>query len=135
MNRPPSPSPDLIESYRRGVTALLEGRLDEANRDLVGPVRAGLPEALLAQAKIHLERQDGPAARRLLGELLATPPDETGLHAYLLILDAAAAALAGAPGDAFRNLDEASRLDGRMDPAARALRRRLEKNRPPLVRF
>jgi hypothetical protein len=135
MDRSPSPDSDVLEAYRRGVTALLEGRLDDASRALAGPVHSGLPEALLAQAKVHLERQEGAPARECLARLLEEPPPESGLHGYLLLLDAVAASLAGAPRDALRRLEEAASRDARMDLAARSLRRRLEKNRPPRIEF
>ncbi len=135
MDRVPSPSPDLLDAYRRGVNALVEGRLDAAAEDLAAPLEAGLPEARLAWAKLRLEREDGPGARAILAELLATPPSDPGAHAYLLVLDAAAAARSRDVPGALRALEAASRVDPRMDPVIRALRRRIEKDRPPRVRF
>lgn len=135
MDRVSSPSPDLLDAYRRGVAALLEGRLDAAARELAGPREAGLPEARLAWAKLLLEREDGAAARGILADLLAVPPSDPGMHAYLLILEAAAAARCGDREAADRSLEAASRRDARMDGVARALRRRLEKDRPPRVHF
>lgn len=135
MDRVPSPSPDLLDAYRRGVSALLEGRLDDAAKDLAAPLEAGLPEARLAWAKLHLEREDGAAARAILSDLLAAPPSDPGGHAYLLVLDAAAAARTRDIPGALQSLDAASRVDSRMDPVVRALRRRIEKDRPPRVRF
>ena len=102
------------------------------------PIDAGAVAAGLLDEGPHLVTRalkSPEAARRLHGQLFEGPLVGPGYQAYLRILDAAAAALAECPEDALRNLDEATRLDPRMDPVARALRRRLEKNRPPLVRF
>lgn len=135
MDRVPSPSPDLLDAYRRGVNALIEGRLDAAADDLAAPLAAGLPEARLAWVKLQLEREDGAAARAALAELLATPPSDPAGHAYLLVLEASAAARTRDLPGALQALDAASRVDPRMDPVVRALRRRIEKDRPPRVRF
>ena len=132
---PTEPGPAIREAYRSGVDALLEGRLDDAVRDLSTAAAAGMPEASLALAKVALERGEGPEARRLLGAPLDVPPSDAGQQAYLLLLDACAAALEGQPDEARRRIDESVHLDSRLEPSARLLRRRIEKGRPPVLRF
>jgi hypothetical protein len=129
--QPPTPH----DAYLRGVEALLEGRLDDALRGLQPPADAGHAEAVLALAKTHLQRGEGAAAQGRLGALLIEPPSDPGLHAYLLLLSASAAALEGRTEDAMNVLGDVSRIDPRMEHAARSLRRRLEKARPPVIRF
>lgn len=125
----------MAAAYRRGVDALLDGRLDDAARDLAAPAAAGMPGAPLALAKLHLQREEGEPARRHLAALLADPPGDPGMHAYLRLLSAVAAGMAGDPDAALADLEDAMRLDPRVEVAARALRRRLEKRRPPVLRF
>ena len=129
------PDPSQHEAYLRGVDALLEDRLDEALEELTAPADAGNPEAALALAKVHLRRAQGREATRRLTPLLSEPRADVGLHAYLLMLLASASALEKRTDDALRLLDEAGKLDPRMEHAARALRRRIEKGREPDVRF
>ncbi|MFN8177132.1 MAG: tetratricopeptide repeat protein [bacterium] len=130
---PPPPTPH--DAYLRGVDALLEGRLDDAIRELVAAADAGHAEAVLALAKTHLQRGEGAQARGRIGTLLAEPPSDPGLHAYLLLLSASASALQGRTEEAMTALGDVARVDPRMEHAARSLRRRLEKARPPVIRF
>ena len=130
-----TPTPEIRDAYRDGVQALLEGRLEDAARDLAHPADAGIPEAILALAKVHLEQKEGAQAHRRLEELLDPPPAEIGLRAYLLLLDASAAALDDRRDVAFARLEEAASMDRSLENAARALRRRIEKGRLPVIRF
>jgi hypothetical protein len=130
-----TPDPEARDAYRLGVLALLEGRWDDARRELQGPAEAGMAPAILALAKVHLAREEAADARRRLAELLDPPPDDRGFHAYLLLLDAFAVALEGRTADALRALEAVMPLDARLEGAARTLRRRLEKRRPPLLRL
>ena len=130
-----SPNPEQHQTYLRGVDALLEDRLDDALHELTAPADAGNPEAALALAKVHLRRAQGGAASRRLAPRLADPPAHEGLHAYLLLLMASASVLEKRADDALRLLDEVAKLDPRMEHATRALLRRIEKGRPPDIRF
>jgi hypothetical protein len=130
-----TPDPARRETYLRGVDALLDGRWEDALADLESGADAGHAEAALAAAKAHLRRGQGSEARRRLGPLLDAPPSDPGHHAYLVLLLASAVALEGRAEDATGLLDEVPRLDPRMEHAARALRRRIEKGRPVDLRF
>jgi hypothetical protein len=126
---------DLRESYRRGTELLVEGRAREAVALLGAPADAGAPEAILALAKAHLELGEGAEAHARLGLLLATPPDDPGMHAYLQLLAAHALSAVGRPGEATRLLEEAARIDPRMEPVARDMRRRVERGRSVILKF
>jgi hypothetical protein len=89
----------------------------------------------LALAKAHLGLDDGAEAYRWLGRLLATPPADRSLEAYLRLLGARALALQARPDEALRLLEAVPGLDPHMETAARELRRRLERGRPPNPRF
>ena len=127
--------PTPRDEYLRGVDALLESRLDDAIRHLAPPADAGHAEAVLALAKTHLQRGEGAEAHGRLASLLTEPPSDPGFHAYLLLLSASAVALMGRFEDALTLLGYVARVDPRMELAARSLRRRLEKGRPPVVCF
>jgi len=132
MNDPhATPSPEARDAYRQGVLALLEGRFQDAERELAAAAEAGLPEAELARAKVHLERGEGAAAAACLAARLESPPAEPAQHGYLLLLDAFAAALDGRPDAARDRAAGAVAADPRFEAAARELRRRLDKGRPP----
>ena len=130
-----APDSHLRELYRRGVQLLLEGQARDAAGALREPADAGSPEAALALAKALLELGEGAAAYDRLGPLLATPPADPGLHAYLQLLTARALSTAGRPDEAIRLLEEAPRSDPRMEPVARDMRRRVERGRSVILKF
>ena len=128
---------DVREAYREGVAALLAGDAVEAVRRLE-PLAGGeaVPfELRLALAKGYLASGRPAEARTALDALTEPPPEDTALAAYLALLSAAAEALGDSREAALARLAEVSRLDPRMEHAARELRRRIENSRPPLIRF
>jgi Flp pilus assembly protein TadD len=120
-----------------GIDLFLAGAGEEAAAVLTRAVAAEPgPRASLALGKVLLELLRGDEAYAHLAPLLApTPPPAPALHAYVRLLTAAAAALAGRPEEARTLLGEVSALDPRLELAARSLERRLERGRPPVVRF
>ncbi len=126
---------NLREDYRRGAELLVAGQAREAVQSLIGPADAGAPEAALALAKAHLELGEGAEAYARLGPLLATPPNDPALHAYLQLLAAAALSAAGRPDEAIRLLDEAPGTDPRLEAIARDMRRRVERGRSVVLKF
>jgi hypothetical protein len=121
--------------YRRGVDRLLAGDAEGAV-GLLEPLAAdGDRSVLLALAKAHLEREDGAAAGPHLGALLAAPPEDAGMTAYLHLLAASAASYAGLAEEAERHLDASLAADPRLERSVRELRRRLRKGRMPKARL
>ncbi len=125
----------LREGYRLGVVHFLSGALEDAVKTLQPVAETGLPEARLALGKALLELRRGEPALVQFERLLDDGPTDSGLLGYLHLLAAAAAALAGDSRKALRHGDEARVADSRMEHAAHDLRRRLEKGRPPVIRF
>jgi tetratricopeptide (TPR) repeat protein len=125
----------LRDGYRRGVEEFLQGRPEQAVEALEPVAETGLPEARLALGKALLELRQGERALEQFLRLLEDGPTDSGLLGYLHLLAASAAALAGREEEAVRHGNDALTADSRMEHAAHALRRRLEKGRPPQIRF
>jgi predicted Zn-dependent protease len=126
------------DGYRAAVDALLDGRPADASGALEALAGPDAPvEVRLALAKSRLGEGRGAEALPLLEGLLAdeTVVEDPGFHAYLLLLAASADALDGRPEVALARAEAVAGVDPRMEHAARELKRRLQKGRPPAVRF
>ncbi len=126
------------DCYREAVEHLLAGRPEETLRLLEPEAgESASAETLLALSKGYLALGRGGEASRWLSVLLdrSASRSDAGLHAYLRLLAASAAALEANPGDAISHLNEVARIDPRMEHAAIDLRRRMEKGQPPAIRF
>jgi Flp pilus assembly protein TadD len=134
---PESISSQARAAYREATALLLEGRAEDALREftsLTEPLSG--PDLTLAIGKAHLELRNGREAERCFRELLRDDAEmEPSMRAYVQLLSAAAASLDGRGEDAFRLLEDVARIAPRMEHAARALRRRVEAGRPPVIRF
>ncbi len=125
----------LGDDYFQAVEHLLDGEAHQATQLLQPLVDEGHPDVCLCLGKAFLELRDGASAARLVGRLLQDPPEDPGLLSYLHLLAASAYALQGDQDSANGHLDAALKADPRMEHAVRMLRRRVEKGRPPLIRF
>lgn len=128
---------DIRVDYLAGVDALLRGEPEAALR-LLEPL-AAKPEASadvrLATAKACLEAGRGEDAERLLAVLAEETTLAPGLGAYLQLLRAVASALRSRPDEARSRLESVAGADPRMEYAAHQLRRRVDNDRPPAIRF
>jgi hypothetical protein len=133
----PAPATPKRSEYERGIDLFLAGAGEEAAAVLARVVAAeSEPRSSLALGKVLLELHRADEAYGHLAPLLApSPPPDRALHAYVRLLTAAAAALAGRPDEARTLLAEVAGLDARMEHAARSLERRIERGRPPAIRF
>jgi tetratricopeptide (TPR) repeat protein len=134
---PDTLAPEVRADYLRGVELLLSGDAEQAVKVLRPLVAQDpRPELILALGKALLELRRGEEAGECLARIPAcTPPEDSGLHAYVRLLGAVASAIAGRTEEALRELDGAMRADPRLERAARSLKRRLEAGRPPVLRF
>jgi tetratricopeptide (TPR) repeat protein len=132
----PDPSPSS-QIYVQAVELLVQGRAEESAALLEPLVRdSSLPEALLALGKCYLELRRGEPARACFRRILDGPPaPDPALAAYVRLLDAFAVTLAGDSPAAERLLDEVARVEPRLEPAARSLRRQLTSGRPAVLRL
>ena len=125
-----------VESYAAAVEHLVEGRPAEAAA-LLEPIvtAAPSPGALLALGKCYLELRRPAEARSCFRRLLDPVPAEAGFHAYVRLLDASGAALAGDFPGAEASLDEIARIDPRLEMTVRSFRRQIQSGRAPLLRL
>lgn len=135
MADPAEPRTTSAQAYRQGVEFLLQGRPEDAIVALADSDPEQRPEARLALGKAYLELRDGAAAATHFRILLNEPPADPGMLGYLHLLAASANALSGEAAAAESHLDAAQRADPRMEHAVRDLRRRLAKDRTPIIHF
>jgi len=131
----PDPEVRHRQRYLAGVDLLVSGRIPEAMETLRPAAEEGHPGARLALGKACLEQRDGQGAIGQFRVLLEDPPTDPGMLGYLHLLVASAEALLDREEAAESHLETARNVDPRMEHAARDLRRRLRKGRPPLIRF
>lgn len=123
-------------SYVAAVEHLMEGRPTEA-LSLLEPIvqTSPAPGALLALGKCYLELRRPAEARSCFRRLLDSAPAEAGFQAYVRLLDASGAALAGDLSGAEASLDEIVRIDPRLEVTVRSFRRQIQSGRAPLLRL
>ena len=130
-------STDRRAAYHEAVAKLLEGRAEEALQQLL-PLRAEAEEVevVLAIGKARLELHQGEEAAACFREVAKSSAGSSeAVRAYVQLLLAAATSLAGRREEAVQLLADVPRTDSRLEHAARALRERIEENRPPIIRF
>jgi thioredoxin-like negative regulator of GroEL len=128
---------NIRADYLAGVDALLRGEPEEALR-LLEPLAANAEastDVRLATAKAYLEARRAEDAESLLAALAGETALAPGLGAYLELLRAVAAALGARPDEARSRLEKVTGTDPRMEYAAHQLRRRVDNDRPPAIRF
>jgi hypothetical protein len=131
----PDPAEIASAGYERGVEMLLRGEARAALRELEAAADPPF-EHRLALAKAHLELGDGGEAAALLDRLLSEDGSiDAGFRAYLSLLLALGRALEGKREEAASVLEGVGRIDPRLEHAALALRRRIERDRPLSIGF
>ena len=123
--------------YVAAVDHLVNGHASDAI-PLLEPLVRDAPsnETLLALAKCYLELRRGSDARICLRKILQLDaPIDSGLRAYVLLLDGYACALAGEKELAEASLEGVAEQDPRLDATVRSLRRQIQAGRKPLLRL
>lgn len=128
--------PTRKQRYLEAVDLLVRGRAVDAVaslRALFDEDSDEIPELRLALGKAYLEAGDPERARDCFEQILAGP--QVSPPAYVALLAAAASAAARDPARALHWLSRTAVHDPRFEHATRALKRRIEDGRPPLIRF